>query len=186
MNIDDIPIQPDRPKRYDLRQNIGIAISVIALIVSGLSLRQSRESSIIQRELARPYLEITKAETDMIHYSDPKERGLAVTVDVKNLGHLTAAMTSYTLRPGTVDMEGTPDAALICDQGMALQPQRAGDMSFELPDGHTKTVFISFNVPKECPNQLRGFVGKLTFVYQDSTHSKSYAQELIFTAPLKN
>ena len=111
---------------------------------------------------------------------------MGVFVRVKNLGHLAALITTYKVVPRTVDMDAKAQEALVCDQAIAQSPQRVGDTSFELPEDHTQTLFISFGVPQQCPAELRGFVGQLTITYRDFTHVKAYSQELTFTATRRN
>ena len=94
-SIDDIPIQPDRQKKRPVGQMVSVAISVVALAVSGSSFWQSLRNAALQRELARPLLQISNGSA-MPYLPDSDWRQAFFSVRAQNIGHLTAFLTEAT------------------------------------------------------------------------------------------
>lgn len=79
------------------RENLAIFISILALVVSGISLWDSHRISGLQIAQAGPDLNVKHSE--LRRYDPAKPHDLALWMDVKNEGHLYVKVKEITVVP---------------------------------------------------------------------------------------
>ena len=167
-SIENIPIQPDRKRKSSAGQIISVVsvvISLVALVVSGLSLWQSHQNAALQNEVARPLLEIRNARII------GEQPGLYdVVMELENIGHQSAIVFDMDIAPEVEER----------DLGLVI-PKECFPVSktftFELSEVkvHSSTIIGSgFRLGKDCTVH-RGQYLRVTLKYRDPT-GHSYDQ----------
>jgi hypothetical protein len=183
MSIDDIPIQPDRQTKRPVGQIASVGISIVALVVSGFSLWESHTNSILQRELARPLLEISEA-----YFMTPDVPGgypqITILATVKNVGHLTAVVTDFRFEKSSVGfstLNGGPPPDLGYRCLLSMKPDSAPPTGFEeiLVPGASYDVIQAFQVDKECARLFTSVGVGANFTYRDQVKNETYSQTFL-------
>jgi hypothetical protein len=153
-----------------------MGISVFALIVSGLSLWQSRKNSILQQEMSRPTLDISQQEFKLYHDLDDKPI-LVWNMHVKNVGRLTAVVTKLRLRVEAMGVPGGVDKFSSCVEDMSKKEQEITyDQGNRVPSGLELWFYPGIRLPESCAKAEGQAVAEVIFTYSDGVTNTQYSQ----------
>jgi hypothetical protein len=168
-------------------------ISLIALVVSVISLVESYRNSALQNELARPIFESFEDAKMSERVSENGHVTYDLQIGVKNAGHLTAFVTEVVVRPafaGFDDIDTTPctrDLARMetipSEDARALVAGRRPEEK-EVPPDHQEWFYFNLEVPDSCKNFHSGFPINVSLAYRDRIHPAPYKQTVQMRAPM--
>ncbi len=168
-SIDDLPIRADK-KKSDFRQNASIALSILAVVVSGLSYWQSHKVASLQNELARPLLEERG-----VGIMRSEDGSLKLVMRVENVGRLSAFMLEVSPLPLYQGSDGLLFATTACMDAM-----RASQIEGrEVPVHSVVAVGAGLQKAEGCRIEENQFF-RTVVKYRDKTGSL-YTQYLDFS-----
>ena len=151
------------------RANIAIVISVLALIVGGISLWDSHKATRRDDERARPILVpgVPRASWGA------GEPNASLLLNVRNTGDLTATMIEVSTRPLTLGFdENGPDKICYADilSAKPLVTRSEGTPEIIL-HSHNHPIVASFSVPASCPTNRNSLGVEVIFTYKDPVNN---------------
>jgi hypothetical protein len=178
-SIDDIPIQPDKAKHPNLRNNITTTVSIAALLFSGLSLWISWKNAAFQKTLARPLLESGKA--FILRTEEGKTGSAALSLGVYNTGQQTAFISDVSARPLSVGDNGIVYMPVECLNNPDNTTPESGT---EIQVHNGRPFIVPLTIGEGCPLQEKQLF-RVKIRYQDK-YGNEYIQFFNVTAKQTN
>ena len=171
-------------------ERLTLAISAIALVVSGLSLWDSHNSSSIHRAEAAPHLAILGADFTRPNVSDP--RFLVLILRVINSGKIGATVTEAELHPHLLALPGQESLKSCYDDlnKQSFREPNPKELKLEekvAANGKAGGILsLIIQLPPSCSEAGWKFVGTVDFRGRDdaghSYDSRDLADQGILTA----
>jgi hypothetical protein len=151
------------------RANIAIVISVLALIVGGISLWDIHKATRRDDERARPIL-LPGVPRGSLGAGEPNG---SLLLNVRNTGDLTATMIEVSTRPLTLGFdENGPDKICYADI-LNAKPlvTRSEDTPEIILHSHNHPIVASFSLPVSCPINRNSLGVEVIFTYKDPVNN---------------
>jgi hypothetical protein len=175
------PVQAEAPKEGVDR--LALIVSIIALIVSGLSLWDSHDAARVQRALATPVPTVLRADiTSHIQDSDPLYHSLVMWVTVEHMG---VRVKEVVITPEVMVVKEN-DPLKTCFNDLNNHTFNNPDASLVIDAGKPSVTDVPMTFPASCKNAGEWtFVGVATFKGEDNS-GHSYEHSTLFGARVKD
>jgi hypothetical protein len=164
-SVENIAIKSERPKRGT--EGLALIVSIIALIMSGLSLWDSHKATRRDDERARPTLLPTVPHASFLPGNGAPN--MSISMGARNTGELTATITKISVKPLTEGIdENGPEHSCYEDilKAVAVITPQEGPTAIILPK-HAPPMVALLSLPSTCSN-ARKFLGvEVAFTYKD-------------------
>lgn len=152
-------------------ENLALVVSIIALIVSGISLWDSHRISDIQIAQAAPRLEVKHSELVRLEkMGNPNDFTLAM--DTVNTGHLLAKVREVVVRPNisTVLFDDATKKACFDDLNRQTFTDNTG-IEEKIPTGKFARLLVDLTLPESCKDTGWRFFAEVTFKGRDQVNA---------------
>jgi len=159
-SIDDIPIEPERPKKETGR--LALMVSIIALIVSALSLWDSHgiaNLANVQIAEAAPRLYVRHAE---LRRFDQEPHDFTLFMDVKNEGNLSVAVKDITVQPNISLLPGD-EARKPCYDDLKKTIFKGDGMEEKVDAQKFALISVYIPIPASCTDTGWRFFADVKF-----------------------
>ncbi len=160
-----IPPPPETPKTSVDR--LALIVSIIALIVGGISLWDSHRISDIQIAQAAPQLEVKHSELVRLEKTgNPND--FTLVMDTVNTGHLLAKVREVGVQPNisTVLFDDGTKKACFDDLNKQTFTDNNG-IEEKIPAGKFSRLFVNLKLPESCKDTGWRFFAEVTFKGRD-------------------
>jgi hypothetical protein len=179
------PATPPVPPKKGT-ENLALMISIIALIVSGISLWEGHDAVKIQRAVAKPVPTVLRADiSSHIMDNDPLYHSLTMAVTVDHMG---VKIKEVVIKPEVMVLKDD-DPLKTCFKDMDNLTFNNPDAKLNIDAGGLSVTDVPMPFPASCKNMGEWtFVGDAIFKGEDdSGHSyDSHEYPTVFNAKVKN